>query len=206
MKKYICKSSIVLYSIFILAGCASSHKSFINRNGEESHVTSCSGASWFDCLNEAGKICGKKGYEITERTSNKIYGFFSNTDFKEVIFVCKTEPINKTNSSASPQSKLREMVAIETGSKTIDNNNESASINQADSEKKIITPKNSNIAPPNKITNSNTANESLTNQNFPANDPSKLEKDINQEKGLIPQDSNVVVNKVNELNKVVINP
>lgn len=198
MKKYFCKTSVTLISVLILTGCSTSHKSFINRNGEDSHVTSCSGASWFDCLNEAGKICGKKGYEITERTSNKIYGFFSNTDFKEVIFVCKTESVNKIDNSSAPPSKPRDAIATQAGEIGSGLNKQSSSAQQPSTELNKANTSSDGNTPP--------SNNTLNNQKLPVNEPLKLEKGVTQDKNLGPQDNNVVINKINELTKSVINP
>lgn len=187
-----------MISVLIMTGCSTTHKSFINKNGEESHVTSCSGASWYDCLNEAGKICGSKGYEITERSSNKIYGFFSNTDFKELIFVCKTESVNKIDNSSTPPSKPREAIATQAGEIEGGLNKQSSSAQQPGTElKKANTPSDGNTPP---------SNDKVNNQKLPVNEPLKPEKGSTQDNNLGPQDNNVVINKINELNKSVINP
>jgi hypothetical protein len=59
------KLAVLFVMIGGLAGCATSNKTF-GPNGKEAHSISCNGAanSMGTCLEKAGEICGRSGYDV----------------------------------------------------------------------------------------------------------------------------------------------
>ena len=74
-----------------LSACAFSSQPFYYKTGQQANVATCSGPSWVDCYEKASKECQSSGYEVLERSSNRVSGFFSASDFKEIIYVCNNK-------------------------------------------------------------------------------------------------------------------
>jgi hypothetical protein len=81
------KISITVIIGLSLVGCGST--SFFYKSGKEVHVAACTGPSWANCLRIASNICQGNGYDVVEKTSAKVSGFFTNSDYKELIYSCK---------------------------------------------------------------------------------------------------------------------
>jgi hypothetical protein len=64
----------VLLFAFLLAGCASSSKTF-DAEGKEAYSLNCSGTArnWGMCYEKAGEICGAKGYEIVQKSGDSVW-------------------------------------------------------------------------------------------------------------------------------------
>lgn len=86
------KQMIVKFSIpcLILTGCVTTEP-FYHKSGASAEVITCSSHTWLPCLKTASSVCGEGGYEILEKTSNKVNSFFTNSDYKEMIIVCKNK-------------------------------------------------------------------------------------------------------------------
>ncbi len=84
---------IATFLTFILAGC-STPQPFYYKNGTAAEIITCSSHTWLPCLKSASTVCGEEGYEVLEKTSNKVSGLFTNSDYKEMIIVCKNKKLN----------------------------------------------------------------------------------------------------------------
>lgn len=63
------KGFCVLALLAVISGCASVTKTY-DHNGNVAHSINCSGArGWGACYKAAGDLCGLKGYEVTEKSS-----------------------------------------------------------------------------------------------------------------------------------------
>jgi len=88
--------SVMLSVIFL--GCATSKKTYTS-SGNEGYSINCGGAAlnWGMCYEKAGKICGKKGYKILEKTGDKgaivsgnMYGLYGGTVLQRTMIIeCK---------------------------------------------------------------------------------------------------------------------
>lgn len=94
------KQLIVTLSLpcLILTGCATKEP-FYYKSGTTAEVITCSSHTWLPCLKTASSVCGEGGYEILEKTSNKVNGFFTYSDYKEMIVVCKNKKGGSTTST-----------------------------------------------------------------------------------------------------------
>ena len=56
---------LVLVAAMVLSACATSKQTF-DSQGRVAHTISCDGMvlSWADCLDKAGEICGRQGYDL----------------------------------------------------------------------------------------------------------------------------------------------
>lgn len=109
------KQLIVTFSIpcLILTGCATT-ETFYHKSGTSAEVITCSSHTWLPCLKTASSVCGEGGYEILEKTSNKVNGFFISSDYKEMIIVCNNKkngstpntPISTSKNSESSSNKI----------------------------------------------------------------------------------------------------
>lgn len=79
----------------IIGGCANfTSQPFYYKTGQQANIANCSGPSWVSCYEAASKKCQSNGYEILEKSSNRVSGFFSSSDYKEIIYVCTMKPEN----------------------------------------------------------------------------------------------------------------
>ena len=79
----------LLFAIVALSGCTSV-KPIYYKDGSLALVTSCSGSSWLDCYESAGKKCGVSGYKILEKMSNSDIGYLGSlNEEKDMLFACK---------------------------------------------------------------------------------------------------------------------
>lgn len=88
---------ILMFSLIIL-GCATSKKTY-TPSGNEGYSINCGGAAlnWGMCYEKAGKICGKKGYTIIEKSGDKgtivsgnMYGLYGGTVLNRTMIIeCK---------------------------------------------------------------------------------------------------------------------
>jgi hypothetical protein len=62
----------ILLTVVLLGGCATAKKTYTSE-GKEGHSINCSGTylNWGLCFEKAGEICGSKGYEVLEKSSDK---------------------------------------------------------------------------------------------------------------------------------------
>lgn len=82
----------------VLVGCASANETY-TPEGRAGHVVNCSGAglNWGMCQTKAGEICGAKGYNILNRSSDQgqvagggAGGLFSFPDTSRTMLIeCK---------------------------------------------------------------------------------------------------------------------
>ena len=102
MKINTCKilALIITSSAVLFYGC-STKNSFYYKTGQLVETASCHEASWTECYKIAGKLCQDKGYDILEKSSNKVSGFFGSSDKKELVFICKTAPVVKENKNSN---------------------------------------------------------------------------------------------------------
>lgn len=63
---------IFMISAFCLSGCATASKTYTS-DGQEGYSITCSGnaLNWGMCYEKAGDMCGKKGYEVLEKTGDQ---------------------------------------------------------------------------------------------------------------------------------------
>lgn len=113
----------LLTPFIVLSGCASPEP-FYYKSGVQAEIITCSSNSWLPCLKSASATCGEGGYEILEKTSNKVSGFFTSSDYKEMIIVCKTKKITPP----PHQSKEEKTPAIESSKDNVDTKNDMKSV------------------------------------------------------------------------------
>lgn len=84
-----------------LSGCVVT-KEVYGPDGSPAYTLNCSddyGTSWDSCYKKAGEICGARGYEVIEKTSEKEasgafgkFGGFSMGSQRVMMIQCKDEP------------------------------------------------------------------------------------------------------------------
>jgi hypothetical protein len=91
---------ILIMAIFalLIVGCADSEPTFTS-SGEKGYSIDCSGgdSSWGDCYEEAGEVCGTRGYRILEKMGDKKSSIFvdknslssRSTNNRNLIIQCK---------------------------------------------------------------------------------------------------------------------
>jgi hypothetical protein len=93
---------IVTFSIllltFILNGCATVKETY-SQDGKKAYTLNCSGTArgWDKCYSAAGELCGTKGYDIMNRSSEdtssiggSTSGFFgAKTNERSMLVACK---------------------------------------------------------------------------------------------------------------------
>lgn len=86
--------SLIIFTL-IISGCANfTSQPFYYKTGQQANIANCSGPSWVSCYEVASKTCQTNGYEILEKSSNRVSGFFSSYDHKEIIYVCNKRQEN----------------------------------------------------------------------------------------------------------------
>lgn len=79
----------MLLAVVALSGCTSV-KPIYYKDGSLALVTSCTGSSWLECYESAGKKCGVSGYKILEKMSNSDIGYLGSlNENKDMLFACK---------------------------------------------------------------------------------------------------------------------
>jgi len=90
--------STVAVIAFLAVGCADSEPTFTS-SGQKGHSIDCSGgmSTWGECYEEAGELCGTRGYRILDKIGDKessayagkdaLYAESSNT--RSMIIQCK---------------------------------------------------------------------------------------------------------------------
>lgn len=66
------KLLIILLIISVLGGCATSRQVY-TADGKKGYLIDCSGSAlnWGMCYEKAGIICGERGYEVLEKSSDQ---------------------------------------------------------------------------------------------------------------------------------------
>jgi len=90
--------ALILLVATLVGGCATASKTFTS-DGKEGYVIDCSGSAlnWGMCYEKAGKLCGTKGYEVLEKSSDTgamvsagEYGLFGGSAInRSMIIKCK---------------------------------------------------------------------------------------------------------------------
>jgi len=92
------KIALATATIFLVSGCADSEPVFTS-SGKKGHSIDCSGgiSTWGECYEEAGELCGARGYRVLEKMGDKessiyagkegLFGESSNT--RNMIIQCK---------------------------------------------------------------------------------------------------------------------
>lgn len=108
---------IAIATLSILAGCVTTEPITL-ADGGKGHVVGCSGAglygtyvaSWGQCYQKAGELCGARGYEVLERVGEQgvvasagQYGASASTTANRMMIVrCKgPEPVSKPKAQAA---------------------------------------------------------------------------------------------------------
>ena len=90
--------TLVSATILLIAGCADSEPVF-TASGKKGHSIDCSDgiSTWGECYEEAGELCGTRGYRVLEKMGDKelsiyagndgLFGESSNT--RSMIIQCK---------------------------------------------------------------------------------------------------------------------
>jgi len=90
--------TLVTATIFLIVGCADSEPVFTS-SGKKGHSIDCSGgiSTWGECYEEAGELCGARGYRVLEKMGDQessigankhgLFGESSNT--RNLIIQCK---------------------------------------------------------------------------------------------------------------------
>jgi len=73
--------SIATIVTVLIAGCASSESTYTS-TGKKGHSIDCSSSigTWGDCYEEAGEICGARGYTILEKIGDKESSTYADKD------------------------------------------------------------------------------------------------------------------------------
>lgn len=97
---------LFLLIIAFISGCATASKTYTS-DGKEGYVITCSGSAlnWGMCYEKAGEICGKKGYEIVEKSGdtgsivsgNQLGVYGGSIINRTMIIKCKECNENKSN-------------------------------------------------------------------------------------------------------------
>jgi hypothetical protein len=86
----------------LLAGCATTHKSYAP-DGRTAYTLNCSGLArgWDKCFSAAGDLCGAKGYDVIDRNGeaaamgtaggngNAWGAHYAQTAEREMVIACK---------------------------------------------------------------------------------------------------------------------
>lgn len=64
---------LAVASVLSLTGCTIAMPTY-GPDGREAHVIQCTGAglTWNNCLQKAGEICGRRGYNVIERNGERV--------------------------------------------------------------------------------------------------------------------------------------
>ena len=73
--------SITAILALLATGCATSEPTYTS-NGKKGHSIDCSGdlGTWGECYEEAGEICGARGYRVLEKMTDKESNIFAGKD------------------------------------------------------------------------------------------------------------------------------
>ena len=81
-----------------LSGCATASKTYTS-DGKEGYSITCSGSAlnWGRCYEKAGELCGQKGYDVLEKTSDQgsmitanQFGLYGGSEVsRNMIIKCK---------------------------------------------------------------------------------------------------------------------
>jgi hypothetical protein len=90
-------SLVTLFSLLVV-GCADSEPTF-TASGQKGHSIDCSGelGTWGECYEEAGELCGTRGYKVLEKMGDKESSILAGKDIlsgtstntRSLIIQCK---------------------------------------------------------------------------------------------------------------------
>ena len=83
--------AILLFFIsFLILGCATSSK-ILDAEGREAFALDCSGSAlnWGLCFKKAGEICGKKGYDVSNKSEEQTVFLNSPMIHRTMTIRCK---------------------------------------------------------------------------------------------------------------------
>ena len=77
----ITKVSMAVAVAILVSGCASSEPTY-TASGQKGHSIDCSGelGTWGECYEEAGELCGARGYRVLEKMTDKGSSVIANKD------------------------------------------------------------------------------------------------------------------------------
>jgi len=90
--------TLSIATLFLIVGCADSEPLFTS-SGKKGHSIDCSGgiSTWGECYEEAGRLCGARGYRVLDKMGDEessiyadkdgLFGESSNT--RNMIIQCK---------------------------------------------------------------------------------------------------------------------
>ena len=89
----------MLILCLMLSGCVVT-KEVYGPDGSPAYTLNCTDSSWDACYEEAGKLCGTRGYEIIKENSDaqaagslsSDLGIFAMQTEKVMLIQCKDEP------------------------------------------------------------------------------------------------------------------
>lgn len=89
---------LLVVILMLMSGCATVNKTY-TADGKEAYALNCSGTArgWDKCLKAAGDLCGARGYNILDRSSEDMAvsgadanGFFATkTNERSMLITCK---------------------------------------------------------------------------------------------------------------------
>jgi len=92
------KISIATVLALLVVGCADSEPTFTS-SGQKGNSIDCSGefGTWGECYEEAGELCGARGYKVLEKMTDKGSSVYagkdilsgSSTNTRSLIIQCK---------------------------------------------------------------------------------------------------------------------
>ncbi len=79
--KTITKIAAVATFTLLAVGCADSEPTFTS-SGQKGHSIDCSGdiSTWGECYEEAGELCGARGYRVLEKMGDKESSIYAGKD------------------------------------------------------------------------------------------------------------------------------
>lgn len=92
------KALMGFFILVCISGCATASKTFTS-DGREGYVINCSGSAmnWGMCYEKAGQLCGRRGYEVLEKSGEHgalvtagQYGLFGGSVMqRSMVIRCK---------------------------------------------------------------------------------------------------------------------
>jgi len=92
------KISIATVLALLVVGCADSEPTF-TASGQKGNSIDCSGefSTWGECYEEAGELCGARGYKVLEKMTDKGSSVYAGKDYlsgastntRSLIIQCK---------------------------------------------------------------------------------------------------------------------
>jgi hypothetical protein len=93
---YFNKVKWLLLATLLMGGCSST-KIIYHNDGSIASVASCVNSSWLDCYEVAGEKCKEAGYEVLEKITSRNTGYWSSSDIRQMMFICKPLKQNISN-------------------------------------------------------------------------------------------------------------